>query len=134
MTRSYVDAGVLIAAFRQHDLVGLHALRILSDPDRQFSSSAFARLEVLPKPLHFGRTDEVEFYQACFDKVSRWADPAGLVKLAYQQAAVRGLAAMNALHIAAAIMTGTEEFITTERPEKPIHRVMALRVISLHTA
>lgn len=134
MTRGYVDAGVFIAAFRQQDMVGLRALHVLSDPDREFSSSAFARLEVLPKPLYFGRANEVEFYQTFFEKVSRWAEPVGLVELAYQQAATHGLAGMDALHIAAAIMTGAEEFITTERPEKPIHRVTAVRVVSLHTA
>jgi hypothetical protein len=38
---------------------------------------------------------------------------------------------MDALHIAAAISVGAEEFITTEKPTKPMYRVTDIKVVSL---
>ncbi len=49
----------------------------------------------------------------------------------YNIACKYGLAAMDALHIAAAISVGAEEFITTEKPTKPMYRVTGLKVVSL---
>jgi predicted nucleic acid-binding protein len=50
---------------------------------------------------------------------------------AYRIAQEHGLSAIDALHIAAAIATGAEEFITTEKPGKPIYRVSSINVIAL---
>ena len=38
-----------------------------------------------------------------------------------------GLAAMDALHIAATILVGAEEFITIEKPTKPMYRVTDIK-------
>jgi hypothetical protein len=38
---------------------------------------------------------------------------------------------MDALHIAAALSVNAEEFITTEKLTKPMHRVTELAVISI---
>ncbi len=40
--------------------------------------------------------------------------------------------AMDALHIAAALSVGAEEFITSETSEKPIHKVTAITVRTIH--
>jgi predicted nucleic acid-binding protein len=42
-----------------------------------------------------------------------------------------GLAAMDALHIAAALSIGAEEFLTTEKPTKPMFQVSGIQVISI---
>ncbi|MGA3326226.1 MAG: hypothetical protein ABSF45_17275 [Terriglobia bacterium] len=42
------------------------------------------------------------------------------------------LHAMDALHIAAALSVGAEEFITSERSEKPINKVAAITVRTIH--
>jgi hypothetical protein len=42
-----------------------------------------------------------------------------------------GLAALDALHLAAAVSTGAEEFITTEKPGKPLYRATDIRVRSI---
>lgn len=42
-----------------------------------------------------------------------------------------GLAAMDALHVAAALSVGAEELIATERSTKPMHRVADIRIVSL---
>ncbi len=49
----------------------------------------------------------------------------------YNIACKYGLSAMDALHIAAAISVGAEEFIITEKPTKPMYRVTGLKVVSL---
>jgi len=48
MIRTYLDAGVLIAAARGKEPIAIRALEILDDPNRQFVSSIFLRLELLP--------------------------------------------------------------------------------------
>jgi predicted nucleic acid-binding protein len=42
-----------------------------------------------------------------------------------------GLAAMDALHIAAALSVDAKEFVTTEKPNKPMFRVSNIQVISI---
>ena len=72
MTRTYLDTGVLIAGARGNDPTSGVALEVLDDPDRQFASSAFVRLEALPKAQYNGRQAEVAFYRAYFDAVLYW--------------------------------------------------------------
>ena len=113
--RTFIDAGVLIAAARGDDVPSTIALKILDDQSREFASSPFIELEVLPKAVYNGKMDEVEFYEV-FDSVSFWEDDlAGIVKAGNTIARTFGLAAMDSLHVAAAIMSGSEELVTTER-------------------
>jgi predicted nucleic acid-binding protein len=127
-----VDAGVLIAAAKGKDDMALRAMHILDDPDREFASSAFIRLEVSPKAIHNKRVWEAEFYRDYFDHVSCWADDfAALLEQAYEKAASYGLSAMDSIHVASAISTSSEELVTTEKPGKPIHRVTEIRVVFL---
>lgn len=131
--RTFIDAGVLIAAARGDDVPSIIALNILDDHSREFASSPFIKLEVLPKAVYNKKRDEVEFYEAFFDSVSFWEDDlAGIVKAGDAVARSFGLAAMDSLHVAAAIMSGSEELVTTERISKPIHRVRGICVISIH--
>jgi len=46
-------------------------------------------------------------------------------------ATTNGLAAMDALHLAAARSVAAEEFVTTEKSTKPMHQVTEIRVISI---
>ena len=105
---------------------------ILDDPDREFASSIFVRLEVLPKAVYHSNQAEVEFYEAFFSAVADWASPVEpVVEDAYRLASQYGLAAMDALHLAAAIATGSAELVTTEKREKPLFRTSAVKVTSL---
>jgi hypothetical protein len=52
----FVDASVLIAAARGADAIALLAMEVLDDPNNRFASSAFVRLEVLPKAVFHKRT------------------------------------------------------------------------------
>ena len=71
--KTYLDAGVLIAAVRGRDDVAARAMQVLDDPDREFVSSPFLKLEVLPKAVHGKRQAEVEFYETFFAAVRYWA-------------------------------------------------------------
>jgi len=133
MIRTYIDAGVLIAAARGEDDVAERALAVLEDSNREFLSSDFLRLEVLPKAIYGNRQAEAEFYEAFFETVVGWAnDFAGIVEDAIGGASKIGLSAMDALHVASAKSVHADELVTTERTVKPIHRAERIRVVSIH--
>ena len=50
--RTFIDAGVLIAAARGKDAPSMSALEILDDQSREFVSSPFVELEVIPKAIY----------------------------------------------------------------------------------
>jgi predicted nucleic acid-binding protein len=130
--RTYLDAGVLIASVRGHPGPARSAFDLLENPEREFVASVFLRLEVLPKAIHQRRTAEVAFYRRYFARVVAWANPIDeLVGRAEQEAAQHGLSALDALHVAAALMLGADELVTTEGPRKPIHRATSVRVVAI---
>lgn len=130
---TFLDSGVLIAAARGAEPVARLAMTVLDDPDRTFASSALVRLEVLPKALRNHREGEARFYETFFQSVSAWAtigEP--LAAETFMQARDSDLHAMDALHIAAALSVGAEEFVTSERSDKPINKVTAIAVRTIH--
>ncbi|MEO0350157.1 MAG: PIN domain-containing protein [Cyanobacteria bacterium P01_A01_bin.15] len=130
--KTYLDTGVLISAFRVSGVAGQYAMKILDDPSRRFGSSIFVRLEATPKAIYHQNSTEQEFYRVFFDAVTCWADDIeSIVANAYRVSSTYGLAAMDALHIAAALSIEAEEFITTEKLTKPMFRVSEIQVISL---
>ena len=133
MIRTYVDANLLITAFRGNDAGVAAALAVLDDARRVFIASAFLRLEILRKPLFYQRHDEVRFMEAFCARVNDWvAVDDALVHQALSLAADYDLGSMDALHLAAALTSQVEEFVTLEKPSKPMFRVPGLRVVSLH--
>jgi predicted nucleic acid-binding protein len=132
MIRTFIDAGVLIAAARGTGIGAERALNTLKESNREFASSIFLKLEVLPKAIYNQRTAEVEFYEAYFSIVSHWAtDIESIIQAAYQESSLGGLGAMDALHIAAAVSVDAVEFMTYEKPEKSIYRTRSIQVISV---
>ena len=135
MIRTFLDAGVLIAAHRGEPVLKRVALTLIADPNRAFVASPFLRLELEPKALHFGNESETSLYRSYFDRrVTFWVGRANrILSVAFDEAGRWGLAAMDALHVAAAHLGGAEEFITTERDGKPIYRTTLTSVVSLDT-
>lgn len=110
-------------------------MRELDDPDASFASRVHVRLEVLPKPLHFDRRQEAEFYQEFFSRVSRRAEPGpDLAPAAFDEGRRSGLPALDALHVAAASILEADESITAEDMTEPIHRIRAVSVRSIRSA
>lgn len=132
--RTFIDSGVLIAAFRGGGNFGERALAVLQDQEREFITSVFVRLEVLPKPVAYGRSAEQSFYRTYFAAVKRMV-PASreLIELAQSEAESFGLSAIDALHVAAAKRSRCHEFITTEGPTKPLFRVRGLQMTSIES-
>ena len=132
MIRTYVDAGVLITAAPGVAPIAIKALEILDDPNREFVSSAFLKLEVMPKAMYYRNEAEAAFYNTFFEAVIHWADSHdAIVREAFDEACGSGLAAMDGLHVASAASLGAEELVTTERSDKPIHRTRLIRVVSI---
>ena len=132
MTLTFIDSGVLIAASRGVGDVARRAAEVLDDPERSFASSDFVRLEVLPKPVYYRRHAEAAFYEAFFQAITRWADVESTVRQAYDESRAQGLAAMDALHVAAATIVGADELVTTEKPGRQIHRTRSVPVRTLY--
>jgi predicted nucleic acid-binding protein len=134
MIRTFIDTGVLIAAARGTDETVQTAVNILEDPNREFASSPYLKLELLPKAIYNKRQPGITFYEAYFGMVEHWAnDLDAIMAAAYREVAEFGLGSMDALHIAAAVAVGAEEFITNEKPQKSIHRTPSIRVISIRS-
>jgi len=131
---TFLDTGVLIAAARGPQESARRALEILQDSRREFISSVFLELETLPKAMYFRRVNEVEFYRSFFINSQQVPADELLVLSAQRLAAKYGLNGMDALHIAAAHALGADEFITTEKPTKPMYRVSEFKVIYLADA
>jgi hypothetical protein len=129
--KTFLDSGVLLTAWRGRDAEA--ALAVMEDPRREFYTSQLVQLELLPKPAFFKQKAEVEFYQTHF-REAKAVEPLGreLGEKAEEIARQHGLAAVDALHLAAAIRQGVEEFITAEKPGKPMFRVRGISVKSIY--
>ena len=132
MVLSFIDSGVLIAAARGDSSRSQKALDILTDGDRIFGSSIFIRLEILPKSVCYKQTLEQEFYESFFEGVVHWmSDLDTLTQSAYELACTYGLSGFDALNVAAAILLKSDEFITTEKPTKPMYRVPNIQFMTV---
>jgi len=133
MKRTYIDAGVLIEAFRGTNPRAVRALRVLDDPDRKFVVSDYLRLEVLPKPTFHNKRGEVEFMQAVFENAENVKTSSELTGCALAMASKYDMTAIDALHIGAAAVAGVDEFVTMEKTTKPICKVKEVNVVSIHS-
>jgi predicted nucleic acid-binding protein len=132
MKITYIDSGVLLSATDGVGRIAEKAIEVLEDSQRLFASSEFVRLEVMPKAVYHKQTEETLFYEEFFSDVAYWAsDLNKIVQDTYQIASQYGLAAMDALHVAAALSVNAEELITTEKTTKPMHRVTNINIVSL---
>jgi predicted nucleic acid-binding protein len=133
MIRTFIDSGVLIQAIRGEEKLANKALEILEDTNREFASSIFLKMEVLPKAIYNNQPGEVQFYQEYFESVTYWAmDINQIILNAYREASQYGLGAMDALHIASALSLKATEFITSEKVNKSIHRTPSIHIISIY--
>ena len=132
MVLSFIDSGILITAARGSSPRSQLALDILADGDRIFGSSIFIKLEVMPKSVCYQQIIEQEFYESFFQGVTHWmSDFDTLTQSAYQLACTYGLSGLDALNVAAAILLEADEFITTEKPTKPMYRVPGIQFVTV---
>lgn len=129
--RTYLDSGVLLAAFAAQGDVGIKAMEVLDDPDRQLVVSDAVKLETLPKPIYQKRTEEVEFYSLVFAQSECLPWSLDTLQKARRVAELHDLAAMDAIHVATALDAGVDEFVTAEKPTKPMFRIVDLCMYSI---
>jgi len=133
LTLTYIDSGVLIYAARGDPAAAALALPFLEDERREFVTSEYVRLELLPKALYHRNAAESDYYNAFFALAVRTIPTSvALLELAMEVATRWGINAIDSIHVACAVFGGAEELITTEKPTKPIHRTGLVRVISIH--
>lgn len=124
--RTFVDAGVLIAAFKGEAELKRRALEVLGDPDRSFVVNRYLMLEVLPKPTYQKRDEELQFMQAFFSGGIEIVEPCvEVADSAMELACTYRLQPCDALHAATAWRENAE-FVTAEGPTKPFMRIQQI--------
>ncbi len=129
--RTYIDANLLIAAWRGEGEAGLEAIKVLDDPERELAVSDAVWLELMPKALYQRQDREREFYEAVFEQAIHQPWDTGVLYNAHDFARRYGIAAMDAIHVANAQALGVDEFISAEKPTKPMFRVREIAMRSL---
>lgn len=122
---------MLIAAARSVGPDRQRALQLLEEPDRLFLTSPFIHLEVLPKAIFYRWRLERFFYDRFFNDAVWFSEVDNMEASAQTEAAKAGLGRMDALHLAAAYLSGAHQFITTEKPNKAIYRFSLVMVVYL---
>jgi predicted nucleic acid-binding protein len=131
LTRTFLDAGILIAAVRGQAKEAARALAILEDPERSVLTSDFLSMEVLPKAISSQRSAEVALYERYVARAHSIPVSAALVAQASLEACACGLAVLDALHLTCAKAGGAEEFITTDNPTQPLFRATGMVITPL---
>lgn len=130
--RTYLDSGVLIAAITRNDDVGIRAMEVLDDPNRQLLVSDAVMLEVMPNAIYNKAHGEIEFYEAVFEKAEKLPWNILLLYGAADIAKQYGIGAMDAIHVAYALNLNADELVTTEKSTKPMFRVSEITMVSIH--
>lgn len=129
--RTAIDANLLIAAWSAEGDRYALALRVLEASNRHLIVSDALWLEVMPKATFHHQQAERRFYEAVFHQAENRSWSSAIVERAKALASTYGLAAMDAIHLAIAIDAEADEFISGEKPTKPMFRVEEIRTVSL---
>jgi predicted nucleic acid-binding protein len=131
--RTYIDSGVLISALRGEQKIAATALSFLNDPLREYVTSDYVKIELLPKCTYYKNDDERQFYDEFFrSTATRVPSSEELLALAIEEGGKTGISGIDAIHVACAVVAQAEELITAEKSTKPIHRTNGTKVISIN--
>jgi predicted nucleic acid-binding protein len=82
--------------------------------------------------IHSKQQAEITFFKAYFDNAHLWInDMEAMVRIAQEQSERHGLAAMDALHVAAAYVGEADALFALEKKRKPMHRTTLVRIAYL---
>ena len=130
--RTYLDTDALFAAARGNQWISDRALEVLDDPDREFVSAIFSKLEVIPVPLFNGRQAEVafyeEYYSGCVEVIHASRQ---LCEEAFEEAKRCGLSGFDALHLICASKARAADLVTGESRALAMRRSGLVNVVSL---
>ncbi|RYG43026.1 hypothetical protein EON79_17790 [bacterium] len=121
---------MFIASWRGTSESRAKAEEVFFDDSRILIASSIIRLELAP---HSGnRPEEIAHFQSLFEFIHLWVSmDDALVGRAREIRTAFDVASIDALHLAAAELAVTDQFITTERPGKPLYRVSHLGPVFL---
>ena len=88
----------------------------------------FLALEIIPKAAFNRQALELSFYERYMKSAKTYRGLNRIEKVARAEAARCGLAALDALHVAAAFLLKADELFTTEKPGKPMYRTTLVGV------
>jgi hypothetical protein len=131
MVRVFLDAGVLIGAFKGEPDVREPAFAILGCPLLEFWYSPLLHLEVTLQAVHHKQAEELRFYDEYFGHANNYGDLDRIFQIGASDAKRHGIPVVDALHIAAANLSRCVALITTEKPTKPLFRTKLVKVVSL---
>ena len=66
---TFIDSGVLITASQGTEDLSNRAIKAITSVDREYASSQFIKLEILPKALYHSQSNEVEVLQFCINSI-----------------------------------------------------------------
>lgn len=128
MRSTFVDSGVIIAAASGTGSEYEAAWSLITDPDRELWTSPFVELEVLPHAERQGTAKALVVYREFFGMAKAYSDLEKMVRVAAEELRRTNLGLADALHLAAAHLAGVDEFVTTEKISKPMHRNTLVKV------
>ncbi|MGA3203068.1 MAG: hypothetical protein ABSF12_11320 [Bryobacteraceae bacterium] len=131
MVRVFLDAGVLIGAFKGEPDVREPAFAILGCPLLEFWYSPLLHLEVTLQAVHHKQAEELKFYDEYFGHANMYGGLDRTFEIAAPDAKRHGIPVVDALHVAAANLSRCAALITTEKPTKPLFRTSLVKVVSL---
>lgn len=130
--RTYVDTGVLIQAISGTKKLSDIAMSFLYDPLREYVTSDYVKIELLPKCTFHKNDEERQFYEEFFQNcATRVPSSDELLALAIDEGGKTGISGIDAIHVACAVVAEAVELITTEGATKPIHRANGIKVVSI---
>lgn len=121
--RTYIDANVIMNAWRGLKPFQTIAFAILEDPGRVLLASDFLQLELLPKPTFHKNLAEVEFICRILDHTTHIQTDGRITHKAMELSSQYNIAVVDSLHAAAAIVGGADELATFERQDKPLYKI-----------
>lgn len=133
MQRTYLDTSVLIEAAAGKERMAEAALGLLRDPRRVFLSSPYLDLELLPQVIKNRVREQQEFLETYLADTERIEDWNAIFRVAFREASRSPVSGIDALHVAAAHLLQADEFITTEKPSKPIYKNGLVPVVYLRS-
>jgi len=110
------------------------ALAVVTDEERDLLVGDYVKLETLPKRVYYKQVDQVAAIQRIFQDAEYIPSSPEIIAKAEELANAYGLAGIDALHAASAIVGGADELLTFEKSTKPFFRIPEdiLKVKSLH--
>ena len=128
---TYIDSCVLICAVRGEKVISDAALSFLCDPLREYVTSDYVKIELLPKATFHRNEDEKQFYEEFFRDWKKVPTSEDLLAFAIDEGCRTGMSGLDALHVACAVTAGAQELITAEKTTKPIHRANGVKVTTI---